>query len=85
MKLEILRHRVAYTILFLGLVIYTFLFLAAWPNRYAQRLVIALLAVFYTAWGVSTHLHAKMISRRLILEYAGIAGLSGVFLFLLTL
>ena len=85
MKHELLTHRIAYTILFLGLVIYTFLFLAAWPNRTAQRVVIGLLGIFYVVWGVSTHLHVKMISRKLVLEYAGIAFLSGVFLFLLTL
>jgi chromate transport protein ChrA len=85
MKHELLTHRLAYTILFLGLVIYTFLFLATWPNQVIQRIVILLMGLFYVVWGVSTHLHVKMISRRLILEYVGIALLSSIFLFLLTL
>lgn len=84
MKRELLKHKLAYAILFAGLGIFVIGFLAVWPDRVLQRLFIFAVAVFYFLWGVTTHLKAEHISRSIILEYAGMAALASIFLLLIT-
>ncbi len=84
MKRELLKHKYAYAILLLGLGIFVVSFLAAWPDRFLQRLIILGVAVFYFLWGVTTHFKAEHISRAIILEYAGMAALASVLLLLIT-
>jgi hypothetical protein len=81
---EILKHKWAYSLLAVGLIILTVTFMVVWPDRMLERMVIAAMALFYFVWGVLTHVHAERISRRVVLEYFGIALLAGFLLFLIT-
>ena len=85
MRDELRRHKLAYFILIVGLVLLTILFLAAWPNRWWQRAVIVAMSSFYVGWGVLTHIHADKITRRVVYEYLSMGILAGVLLFLVTL
>lgn len=85
MKKELSRHKIAYTILFLGLSVVTILFLASWPNRVWQRGLAISLALFYFLWGVVTHTKADHITRRVVLEYFGVSVLAALMLVLVTL
>jgi hypothetical protein len=84
MKKELAKHKIAYFILFLGLGIFVFSFLAAWPDRFMQRMVILSVSIFYFLWGVLTHFKSEHISRAIILEYAGMSALVSVLLLLIT-
>ena len=85
MQKEFFKHKWAYSILLLGLSLFTFYFFAAWPNRIFQRILVVAFAVFYFVWGVITHVKAKQINQRLVMEYLTISLLVGVLLFLVTL
>lgn len=84
MYAELKRHRIAYTILLLGVALIGTLIFAAWPNREVQRYLIAVIVLFYFIWGVLTHVHSETITRRVILEYGGVALLAGSLLALMT-
>jgi len=84
MKQEILSHKRAYLFLILGLILITTLFLAVWPNRAAQRIVVMFLGIFYFMWGVITHLHTIQLTKRVLYEYASVAVLATVLLLLIT-
>jgi hypothetical protein len=84
MKYELLKHKYAYIVLFVGLALFVLSFLAAWPDRFLERCVIGGVAIFYFLWGVMTHLKSEHISRKVILEYAGMATLTSVLLLLIT-
>lgn len=85
MKEEFLKHSLAYSILFIGLAVLVALFLAAWPNKALQQLVILALVAFYSLWGIVTHLHHQYLTKRVAAEYLGMAFLAGMLLFLITL
>jgi hypothetical protein len=85
MKDEFFKHPWAYFILFSGLICCVTLFLAAWPNKFWQQLVILGLVVFYASWGLITHLHHQYLTKRVAAEYVGMAFLAGVLLLLITL
>lgn len=85
MKRELLQHKLQYVILISGLMILTLLFLAVWPNRVLQRLVVISLSLFYMTWGIVTHLHADRITRKIIYEYISVGLLAGALLFLVTI
>jgi len=82
---EISKHKIAYTILILGLTILTLLFFVAWPDHVIQRYIAGIIALFYFFWGVITHFKSKYISRRVIFEYASISLLAGLILCLVTM
>ena len=84
LKFEITRHKYAYAILLVEMVMFTLLFLAAWPNLILQRLLILFMVGFYVLWGSITHLKADHFNDRIFWEYVGVAGLAGVLLFLIT-
>ena len=84
MKNELFKHKLAYTILLIGLAVFVVSFLMAWPDHFLQRLIILSVAIFYFLWGVITHFKAEHISRGIILEYAGMATLASVLLLLIT-
>jgi len=46
LKLEFGRHKLSYSILLIELVLFVFFFMAAWPNRFLQRLLILLIMIF---------------------------------------
>lgn len=85
MKYELLHHKIAYLVLTLGLVIATLTFLAVWPDKTLQRIVIVALVVFYFLWGTITHLHTTTLTKRVVYEYAAISLLAGTLLLLITL
>ncbi|MEN8253347.1 MAG: hypothetical protein ABFQ62_03160 [Patescibacteria group bacterium] len=85
MKEEFIKHKIAYIVLALGLVIIGILFFAVWPSRDWQRVVALVLTLFYFLWGVITHLKADHITRLVIMEYLGVAIMAGFLLVLITL
>ncbi len=84
MHREFFQHKIAYSILVLGLVVAIFGFLGAWPNVILQRAVIAGLVLFYFIWGVTVHRQAGNLSRKLIEEYAAVAIFAGALLLIIT-
>jgi len=82
---ELKKHRLAYLVLTVGVTIFIFLFLGAWPNKLIQRMVTIGMVLFYFLWGVLTHFKTRTISKEVIYEYASVAFLAGVLLFLITL
>ncbi|MBU0576894.1 hypothetical protein KJ654_04550 [Patescibacteria group bacterium] len=82
---ELNKHKLAYIILIIGLVLGVILFLGAWPDRQTQRMVAISIAVFYLLWGVLTHFKTNQITGRVVLEYLGIGTLAGLLLILVTL
>lgn len=84
MKHELSQHLKAYSVLFVGLAFITILFFGAWPNRHLQRIIALTLAVFYIVWGVTTHVHTRGITRRVVWEYIGVGTLASLMLILVT-
>ncbi len=82
---EIQTHKYAYAVLVMLLVGFTILFLAVWPNRYFQRIVVIFLAISYFFWGVATHLKTDHISPRVVLEYLGVSSLAAALLLFVTM
>ncbi len=82
---ELKRHPVAYGALFLGLGIFVYGFLGAWPDRFTQRILIMGLVTFYFIWGVATHVSAKHLTSRIVGEYLAVALLAGALLLAVTL
>lgn len=81
---ELKRHKWAYFILITGVTVWVVLFMGMWPNRQAQRLIVAGMALFYFLWGVSTHFKTQVITKKVIYEYGMIATLAGLLLTLIT-
>ena len=71
--------------LVIGLVVGVALFLGAWPDRKLQRIVSVGISVFYLLWGITTHIKADRITKKVMLEYFGIGFLAGLLLVLVTL
>ncbi len=85
MQQELLKHRWAYLILTLGMVLIAVAFLGVWPNRWLQRAVIGVMVIFYSLWGSLTHLHTDHLTKRVASEYISISLLAGVLLLLVTI
>jgi len=85
MRRELLQHKLAYSILLIGVLLFTALFMGAWPNKLIQRIIIMALVFFYFLWGVLTHFKTKTITSQVIYEYGGVAFLGGLLLMLITL
>ncbi len=85
MQFEFLKHRRAYVMLVIGLVMLSLVFFASWPDRLWQRLTVVAMAAFYFAWGVLVHRQNEHFSRRIVLEYGSFALLAGVILLLVTI
>lgn len=83
MKEELLKHKLAYTLLALGLTLIVSLFLLVWPNRAYQKILIGVLGLFYFIWGVVTHTKSDRITLRIIMEYGLISLLASLLLWLL--
>jgi len=84
MKQELLHHKLAYLILAGGLSLLILGFLAVWPDRILQRVLIGVLTIFYFGWGSITHLHTAALTKRVIYEYAAMSLLAGTLLMLIT-
>lgn len=78
-------HFWSYTVLLIVLVLLSVLFLLAWPNHAWQRVVILAIMLVYFVWGVVTHLKTYCITKRVVLEYLGVALLAGAMLWVITL
>jgi len=85
LKQEFTTHRRAYILLLVELITFVTLFMAAWPNRFLQRILILLLVVFYVLWGASTHFKNDHLTKSILMEYLGVAAIAGAVLFLVTL
>jgi hypothetical protein len=84
MHTEILKHKWSYLILIVGLVILMLGFMAVWPDRFLQRLLVLAIALYYFVWGVITHVKTERISKKVVYEYLGVAMLAGFLLLLIT-
>lgn len=82
---ELKKHKLAYLVLVVGLILGVALFLGSWPDRKLQRLVSIGISIFYFIWGVLTHLKNGHISRRIVMEYLGVGALAGLLLVLITI
>ncbi|MBU0579258.1 hypothetical protein KKE34_04095 [Patescibacteria group bacterium] len=82
---ELNKHKLAYLVLAVGLVLGVVLFLGAWPDRRLQRIVAIGISIFYLLWGISTHFKSNQIDKKIVLEYAGVGALAGLLLVLVTL
>lgn len=85
MRHEFSRHKLAYTVLILGILIFIFSFLGAWPNRLIQRVIILSMSVFYFLWGILTHFKTRTITRDVVFEYGSVSLLAFILLILITL
>jgi hypothetical protein len=82
---ELMKHKLAYTILVVGLVALVWLFIWAGQRLAVQRVVIMTLGIFYAAWGIVTHVSSKKVNTSLVLEYIVVSVLAVVSLLLLTI
>ncbi len=81
---ELNKHKLAYLILVIGLVLGIILFLGSWPDRRLQRIVAVGISTFYVMWGILTHVKADHITKKVVLEYLGVGVLAGLLLVLIT-
>lgn len=85
MRDELKKHKLAYLVLIAGILIFVFLFLGAWPDRWIQRLVVVAMSAYYFFWGILTHVKTSTITKSVVWEYGMVALLAGVLLLLITL
>jgi hypothetical protein len=84
MKREYQKHKLAYAVLFAGLTLFVAAFLGFWPNHGLQRAATLAVMLFYFVWGCISHVKTESLSRKVVLEYAGVSLLGGVALLILT-
>jgi hypothetical protein len=84
MRAEFLRHKVAYSVLLIGLSLFGIAIFGAWPNREFQRWAIVGLMLFYSSWGVLTHVHSLVVTKKIVFEYVSIAIFAGGMLLWMT-
>ncbi len=82
---EVNRHKYAYLVLGIVLLVFVILFFSAWPNKLLQRLLIILMGIFYTLWGMITHTKTDHLTKRVFLEYFGVSVLAVLMLILITI
>jgi len=84
MKPELEKHLLAYSVLLIGLGVFVLSFIYFWPLMTILRILIIALGVYYVAWGALAHLKSDRITRRILLEYAGVAMIACSILMMLT-
>ncbi len=84
MREEFFKHKLAYFVLLLGILIFIFLFLGAWPDRWIQRMVVVGMSTYYFLWGLLTHFKTKTITKSVMWEYGMVSLLACVLLLLIT-
>lgn len=85
MKKELSKHTLAYAVLLAGLTMFVGIFLAAWPDKVLQRIVVAGLVLFYFVWGTAAHVKTTTFTKHVAMEYGAVAILGGIFLLILTI
>jgi hypothetical protein len=80
---EIKNHKVAYSVLLLGLISFVITFLYVWPDRNQQKIVAIAVGVFYFIWGVIVHKNYNHINSKVVLEYLAVSVLAVSLLLLL--
>ncbi len=84
MYFEFRKHQLAYIALVCGLLGLAVLYLAVWPYRWPLRLVSLAIGAFYLTWGVVSHVKTQTLTKKVTYEYAGVAGLATLLLWLIT-
>jgi len=74
-----LKHVTHYLVLFIGLLVFVFLFSVYSHNKNAKALIGFSFSVFYILWGIIHHALDGRLSKLIILEYV----LVGLFVFCL--
>lgn len=82
---EMLRHKLPYAVLALLVVVFVVLFIGAWPDRRAQRLLILAFSTSYLVWGITTHVRASRLTRGIFFEYLAMSVLAAVALLVITI
>lgn len=85
MKTELQQHFRSYIVIGCILLLFTALFLRAWPNRDLQRMLIGCLMLAYFIWGLVTHTKSNVLTLHLVFEYLGVSLLAGILLVLVTI
>jgi len=85
LKLEFGQHKLSYLVLLIELILFIAFFMASWPNRFLQRLLILLIMIFYVLWGCVTHYKSEHLTKRIFWEYLGVSLLAGSILYLVTI
>lgn len=85
MLTEIRQHLLAYSALCLILGLFVLLFLWFWPQTWILRGFIIGVGVAYVIWGVLTHVKTRRITSRVFFEYAALALIACLLLWMLTL
>ena len=84
MKPEIEKHLLAYSALLIGLGVFVLAVLYFWPLMNILRLLIFALGIYYVTWGALAHLKSDRVTRRIVMEYAGVAMIACSILMMLT-
>lgn len=84
MKPEIEKHLLAYFALLVGLGIFVLAFLYFWPLMTILRILIITLGVYYVTWGAVAHLKSDRVTKKILLEYTGMALIACSILMMLT-
>lgn len=82
---ELKKHKLAYLILLIALILGLVLFLGAWPDHGLQRLIAIGIALFYFIWGLITHVQTSKLTKRIFLEYLTVSTVAGLLMVLITL
>jgi hypothetical protein len=77
------KKLVRVTSLLVGLAGGIVVFILVWPDQLKLRSTSLFLACFYILWGTLTHTKAGTFSMKVFWEYAGIAGLGALMLWLI--
>lgn len=81
---ELKKHRLAYALLIVGLLVLGGLYMLAWPDTLMIRLVSIALGIFYASWGILAHTKSKTVTPAVVAEYLAISLLAVLVLLLIT-
>ncbi len=80
---EIKKHKLAYFVLAVALVVFVVTFMHLWPDRAQQKIVVITMSTFYFFWGILVHKISRHINAKVIFEYLAVSILSASLLLLL--
>ena len=81
---EIKLHWHSYVALIAGLTAFVYLYLQFWPNIWMIRYISLAMGLFYSIWGILTHVKSQKITRQVVQEYVFVSILAVTLLWLIT-
>ncbi|MCA9372645.1 hypothetical protein KC921_00935 [Candidatus Woesebacteria bacterium] len=82
---ELRTHWRSYTALIIGLLSILLLYLYVWPNVWLIRYISLAMGIFYFTWGILAHTKSKHLTKRVAMEYAAVAILGVLLLWMVTI